>query len=128
MNTDTQQLIPCFLCGNGAEVKLTKKKKPYFICEPCGVQVFVRRENGIAHFNRLVKNLADKCLNNPTTGDQTFQIVALVNRLAELKNKLAEIRDKSGITGFLTGEFSVAENALKKEIAVIEAQLKTISA
>jgi hypothetical protein len=33
---------------------MTKKKKPYITCDPCGIQVFVRGPAGIAAFNRLV--------------------------------------------------------------------------
>jgi len=37
------------------EVKQTKKRKPYLVCDPCGVQVFVRGPSGIAEFNRLIE-------------------------------------------------------------------------
>jgi DNA-directed RNA polymerase subunit RPC12/RpoP len=33
---------------------MTKKKKPYITCDPCGIQVFVRGPAGIAAFNQLV--------------------------------------------------------------------------
>jgi len=39
--------IPCFLCGNQIEVKNTIKGKPYFICDLCGLQTFIRRARGI---------------------------------------------------------------------------------
>jgi ssDNA-binding Zn-finger/Zn-ribbon topoisomerase 1 len=35
---------------------VTKKDKPYFICDPCGVQVFIRGPAGVAEFNRLLKH------------------------------------------------------------------------
>jgi hypothetical protein len=31
-------------------VKTTKKDKPYLICDPCGVQLFVRGKGGIQRF------------------------------------------------------------------------------
>jgi len=46
--------FPCPVCTDPREVRLTKKKKPYIICDPCGIQVFVRGPAGIAGFNRLV--------------------------------------------------------------------------
>jgi len=36
------------------EVRITKKGKPYIICNPCGVQMFVRVDTGIRLFDALV--------------------------------------------------------------------------
>jgi hypothetical protein len=33
---------------------MTKKKKPYLTCDPCGIQLFVRGPAGIAALNRLL--------------------------------------------------------------------------
>ncbi len=51
---ETRAVIECFLCGRELPVKLAKTGKPYFICDPCGVQAFVRRQEGIA---RLVEKV-----------------------------------------------------------------------
>src|SRR5882672_2687488 len=48
------RLFPCCVCGEGREVRTTKKGKPYMICDPCGVQMFVRVETGIRRFELLV--------------------------------------------------------------------------
>jgi hypothetical protein len=39
-------------------VRKTKKGKPYVICNPCGLQMFVRVESGIQRFERLVADAA----------------------------------------------------------------------
>ena len=49
-----KRMFPCPVCLEPREVGLTKKKKPYIHCDPCGIQVFVRGPAGIAAFNRLV--------------------------------------------------------------------------
>ena len=49
-------LFPCPLCGKPLDVRLTKKKKPYVICDPCGVQLFIRSKAGMTSFDRLVKD------------------------------------------------------------------------
>jgi DNA-directed RNA polymerase subunit RPC12/RpoP len=46
--------FPCPLCGQGLDVRQTKKKKPYVICDPCGVQLFVRSKAGVHIFEQLV--------------------------------------------------------------------------
>lgn len=48
------KLFPCPVCTELHEVRLTKKKKPYITCDPCGIQLFVRGPAGIAAFNRLI--------------------------------------------------------------------------
>jgi len=50
-----KQMFPCPVCTQPREVRVTKKAKPYLICDPCGVQVFVRGPAGIAEFDRLLK-------------------------------------------------------------------------
>ncbi len=49
-----KRMFPCPVCTDPREVRLTKKKKPYVTCDPCGIQVFVRGPAGIAAFDRLV--------------------------------------------------------------------------
>lgn len=46
------QTQPCPVCADPCIVKFTHKGKPYWQCEPCGVQVFVRRQAGIDGLNR----------------------------------------------------------------------------
>src|ERR1700730_4642136 len=47
-------MFPCPVCAGAREVRLSKKDKPYIVCDPCGIQIFVRGPAGIAEFNRLV--------------------------------------------------------------------------
>jgi hypothetical protein len=50
-----KKMFPCPVCLDPREVRITKKHKPYIICDPCGIQVFVRGPAGIAAFNRIVE-------------------------------------------------------------------------
>jgi transcription elongation factor Elf1 len=49
-----KNMFPCPICTHPREVRITKKKKPYVTCDPCGIQLFVRGPAGIAAFKRLV--------------------------------------------------------------------------
>jgi len=49
-------MFPCPVCTQVREVRITKKDKPYLICDPCGVQVFVRGPAGIEEFRRLLQH------------------------------------------------------------------------
>jgi ssDNA-binding Zn-finger/Zn-ribbon topoisomerase 1 len=52
--TSKRRLFPCPVCGVGLEIRETKKHKPYVICDPCGVQLFVRNETGMGRLERLL--------------------------------------------------------------------------
>ncbi len=56
----TRRLFPCPLCGTGLDVRQTKKDKPYLVCDPCGMQLFVRNETGITRFARLIQGAEQK--------------------------------------------------------------------
>lgn len=55
-----KQLFPCPVCGVGLEVRETKKDKPYVVCDPCGMQLFVRNQTGIGRFNQLIADAAQR--------------------------------------------------------------------
>jgi transcription elongation factor Elf1 len=57
-----KRLFPCPVCTERQEVRITKKKKPYITCDPCGIQVFIRGPAGIAAFNRLIDRAEDNDL------------------------------------------------------------------
>jgi DNA-directed RNA polymerase subunit RPC12/RpoP len=54
MTVSTKRTFPCPLCSRGLEVRQSKKQKPYVVCDPCGVQLFVRSHEGISAFERLI--------------------------------------------------------------------------
>jgi len=54
INTDTKW-FPCPVCLKPLDVRTSKRNKPYVICAPCGVQMFVRERAGIAAFESLVE-------------------------------------------------------------------------
>lgn len=56
----TRDLFPCPVCCRALDVRQTKKGKPYVICDPCGMQLFVRTTPGINRFEGLVSHAAGK--------------------------------------------------------------------
>ena len=49
-----KRLFPCPICREGLEVRESKKRKPYVVCNGCGVQMFVRTQPGIRNFEQLI--------------------------------------------------------------------------
>ena len=74
--------IPCLLCGKRLNKRVDKNGKPYFVCDPCGVQMFIRRPQGIENLSELIQTLGKK--------DLPFREHALV--LYEVQAILGEIR------------------------------------
>jgi transcription elongation factor Elf1 len=83
------KLFPCCICGKPREVRTTKKGKPYVHCDPCGLQMFVRIESGIRHFEAL----CDQADNNH-----------IWQRLAELEHRYEFECPKCGKRFWLTEE------------------------
>ena len=52
--------IPCFLCVQELQQRTDKNRKPYFICDPCGVQIFIRGRQGIKNLSQLIATLKEK--------------------------------------------------------------------
>jgi hypothetical protein len=60
INAD-EKWFPCPVCLRPLDVRTSKRKKPYVICSPCGVQMFIRERAGIEAFeawsNRVGKTM-----------------------------------------------------------------------
>ncbi len=44
--------MPCPVCGEDVPVKRTHRGKPYWQCDECGAQVFVRRQEGMKRLEK----------------------------------------------------------------------------
>ena len=76
------KIIPCFLCSQELEQRKDKHAKPYFVCDACGVQIFVRGRQGIKNLDQLLAALREH--------DFPFREHAVV--LHEIQAVLTEIR------------------------------------
>jgi len=85
-------LFPCPICCEGLNVKQSKKGKPYIICNPCGLQMFVRTEPGIKKFNKLVEEAESE---------------NLWERLAELQERYQQRCPRCGKTFWVSEELIV---------------------
>ena len=109
--------IPCFLCGNSIEVKNTVKGKPYFICDPCGLQAFIRRPKGVERLREWMEGKGE--VFKKKSGGMVLELVA---QLEELKTKLGEVQDRKGI--FPDEDTKLVISALEAEIEEIKGQIK----
>jgi len=47
--------FPCPVCTEPRDIRLAKNGKPYLICDPCGIQLFVRGRVGVERFAALLE-------------------------------------------------------------------------
>lgn len=114
--------FPCPLCGAGLPIRSSKRKKPYFTCNLCGVQMFVRGKAGIARLNEM----ASAGILVSGKDESTSHGINLLNRLEQLKLQKEELKGKHGI--IFTNEN--VENVIRMvdvEMEKIESELARIA-
>lgn len=52
--------LSCPACGDPMENRPTHAGKPHYVCNPCGTQLFVRREEGIERLRERAGRKAPK--------------------------------------------------------------------
>jgi DNA-directed RNA polymerase subunit RPC12/RpoP len=117
--------LPCILCSKELQLRRDKHKKPYFICDPCGVQIFVRGRQGIENLAQLIDTLKER--------DFPFREHARV--LHEIQAVLSEIRGLEKEIETLDSAFNllVSDRRIKQKTRVrkalearIQAQLQEL--
>ena len=117
MDSEEINKIPCFLCGNQIEVKDTIRGKPYFICDPCGLQAFIRRAKGIERLREWMDGKGE-VFKKKAGGE----LLNWVSQLETVKAKLEEVEDEGGV--FPDKDTKLVIQALEAEIEGIKAQIK----
>ena len=122
------EFIPCFLCGVSISVRYSKTSRPYFICDPCGLQAFVRREKGIRALNGIIEELNGPGSKIKRRAKDCFELLSLVSQYREIQMQLTGIEKEKGWDGFIAGEEELisTELKLKNELEIIRGRLSKI--
>jgi hypothetical protein len=96
--------LPCFLCGAQLEVRASKRKKPYCICDPCGLQAFVRKERGI----QLLAEITSPVLETENG------VLKTIAQLERVNKKLKDIEGDKPLFS-INPELELADRALRIE-------------
>ena len=91
------QFLPCFLCGAKLERRFDKHHKPYFICNPCGIQLFIRREHGINLLDKLMRDVAKNEIPFKQQADQIYRIQALLTEITGIKQQIERLQSQTGL-------------------------------
>lgn len=83
--------IPCFLCSSELRARTDKNRKPYFICDPCGVQIFVRGRQGIENLSELMKTLKERDFPFREHARTLHEIQAVLTEMRGIKKEIKEL-------------------------------------
>jgi hypothetical protein len=119
--------LPCFLCGNKLQKRTDKHNKPYFVCDPCGIQFFVRRKQGIERLNNLMRASERHAIPFHQAAERIFAVQALLSEIDGTKTQITTLNDEIGF--FFSDEHKVrARDALKTRLDGLLKQLDEMCA
>lgn len=114
--------FPCPLCGAGLPILKSKRNKPYFICNDCGMQIFVRGKKGISR----LEEMADRGILISATENSAAHGISLLNRLEQLKLQKQDLDRKLGIF-FFDKDVENAISLVDAEIESVQGELAKLS-
>ena len=116
--------LPCILCGRKLEKRTSRKNgKPYFVCDPCGIQLFIRRQQGIEKLEQLFKNIERAEIPFRIHARHLYEIQALIK---EIDGVEAEI-EKLGLHLFMSDHKLRIRNSLKQQRDNLVAELEQMA-
>src|SRR5690348_16794296 len=90
-------VMPCFLCGKNLDQRTDKNNKPYFICDPCGAQIFIRRKHGIEKLAGLLLYFCKREIPMHRHSQSLHEIQAIVAEIDGIKAEIARLEVEIGI-------------------------------
>ncbi len=111
--------LPCCLCGEELNQRITKNKKPYFVCDACGTQFFVRRKQGIKKLEQLLGAIREHNLTLREHTQNLFEIGAIVNELFGVEREYERVESSISI-------FSKAKKEKRRALAILRKRMQKL--
>lgn len=114
--------FPCLVCGTGLEIRLSRKEKPYCVCDSCGIQVFFRGQAGIRRLRELIETRT-LIVGKESLTDKALVLFNHIQQLRGRKKKLEERR------AFFSHDqaLEAAIRAVDNEIERVQGELEQIA-
>jgi hypothetical protein len=93
-------------------MRTDKNRKPYFVCDPCGMQLFIRRKQGSERLQEIFENIEKAQIPFSEHARDLYEIQALVKEVHGVK---AEI-EKIGFFGLFSDHKYRIYNSLKTKL------------
>ena len=118
--------IPCFLCAQELDQRTDKNQKAYFVCNPCGVQTFVRGRQGIHNLTELINTIQERAFPFHEHALVLHEIQAI---LTEIRGVKKELQSLGGFFDFLSEDADQerARELLNTRIANLLSRLEQIA-
>jgi DNA-directed RNA polymerase subunit RPC12/RpoP len=84
--------ILCFLCVQELTQRTDKNRKPYFVCDPCGVQIFIRGRQGIKNLSELVATLKERDFAFRQHTDTLYEIQGVLTEIRGIEKEIDELK------------------------------------
>jgi hypothetical protein len=91
------QFLPCFLCGAKLDKRTDKNRKPYFVCNPCGIQLFVRRQYGIDLLDKLLRASEKNELPFKQRAEELAKMQALLTEIDGTRAQVERVRSQTSL-------------------------------
>src|SRR5271169_1609974 len=106
-------IVPCFLCGAELTVRTDKNGKNYLVCEPCGSQHFIRRQQGRERLTELGHYFYEHKAQLGAHMASLLRVQARLREIDALKKEIAWLGIEAGII-FRDEDKLRARDALQK--------------
>jgi DNA-directed RNA polymerase subunit RPC12/RpoP len=118
--------LPCLLCGKQLDRRIDRNRKPYFHCDPCGIQLFIRRRQGIDNLNALMLTLKGRDLPFREHAKALYEVQAI---LMEIRGLQKQIDDIDSVFGYISKprERKRALKSLEGRIDFLLSELENIA-
>ena len=118
--------LPCFLCGRRLEKRTSKTGKPYFVCDPGGIQIFVRRQDGIERLEEFMCAVEKNAIPFEQHAHRLFEIQAILSEIRGIKGEIEKLESEIGIF-FPDQDKTRASNFLKTRLETLHGELKELA-
>ena len=118
--------LPCLLCTERLEKRIDKNRKPYFVCNPCGIQLFIRRQHGITLLEKLLRDVAKNEIPFRQRAEEVHKIQALLTEINGVKKQIERLEKQKGF--FFPDQDKIrACNLLKVKLQNLFKELEELS-
>jgi hypothetical protein len=101
--------LPCFLCGRKIEKRTSKRGKPYFVCDFCGIQLFIRRKQGIERLEEFFRNAEKAEIPYKQHAQHFHEMQAILKEIDDVNEEIKKI----GASYFFNDEKLRIRNSLR---------------
>lgn len=83
--------IPCFLCSQELQLRRDKHEKAYFVCDVCGMQIFVRGRQGNENLKQLIETLRERDFPFREHARVLYEIQAVLTEIRGLEKEIENL-------------------------------------